>query len=86
MAINNRSCISSTTNLGGLEVDAEQAYRDQCSEKHNDGQPQSHTPWATTYVAPLLEETVTPVAPDPAIQKANKLDLKIRNIPTIESK
>ena len=82
MAINNGSGITSVTNLGGLEVDAEQAYRDQCSERHNDSQPQSHTPWATTYVAPLFEEEEAPVAPDPAIQKANKTDLKTRNIST----
>jgi hypothetical protein len=84
MAINTQgSSITTVTNVNNNLVDHDQFMEAKYHIEHNrDSVPQDHTPWATTYKPEqvLQEEPPSPVVEDTKLSKANKKDLKARNL------
>lgn len=76
------------TNVEGHVVDNDEWQEVRAHIEHSkEAQPQSHSPWATTYVPPeelqrLAEEQFysESLPPDPAVTQAVQKDLRNRNL------
>jgi len=89
MAINNhsqyheRGAIRSETNVNGQWIDAEEAV---ALKNHQEHSFTENVPWSQSYQPePIYVEPSTPIEPDPALEAAQRKDLRIRNIPLTDS-
>jgi hypothetical protein len=75
MAIDNGGGIRSVTNVGGTFIDAEQQYREHCTEAHSPTQTPANA------LSPLGElARKQPIPLDTSVEAAASADLNKRNI------